>query len=290
MDINEAQKEQWNGAESDHWVLHADRYDAQLVPFADALFEQLELSDRDAVLDIGCGCGVTTLAASRQAARAVGVDLSEPMLEVARTRMGKAGITNAEFLTADAQTYDFGSQKFTAVISRFGVMFFDDQVAAFSNLHRVLVPTGRLSFVCWQPLAANEWLLVPGLAATQYVSLPDLGDGTEPGMFALSDDERLREILSVRASPVSWSSRSSRRSLWAVAVTWKRRSPSFWGRGSRAPSWPTHRLRSSIPPSMQCASLCPSISSRGWASDSVRPPGWSPPPPDQHRRRDFGAD
>ena len=195
MGINEAQKEQWNGAESDHWVLHADRYDAQLVPFADALFGQLELSDRDAVLDIGCGCGVTTLAASRQAARAVGVDLSDPMLEVARTRMGKAGITNAEFLTADAQTYDFGSQKFTAVISRFGVMFFDDQVAAFSNLHRVLVPTGRLSFVCWQPLAANEWLLVPGLAATQYVSLPDLGDGTEPGMFALSDDERLREIL-----------------------------------------------------------------------------------------------
>ncbi len=196
MGINEAQKEQWNGAESDHWVLHADRYDAQLVPFADALFGQLELSDRDAVLDIGCGCGVTTLAASRQAARAVGVDLSDPMLEVARTRMGKAGITNAGFLTADAQTYDFGSQKFTAVISRFGVMFFDDQVAAFSNLHRVLVPTGRLSFVCWQPLAANEWLLVPGLAATQYVSLPDLGDGTEPGMFALSDDERLREILS----------------------------------------------------------------------------------------------
>ncbi len=196
MGINEAQKEQWNGAESDHWVLHADRYDAQLVPFADALFGQLELSDRDAVLDIGCGCGFTTLAASHQAARAVGVDLSDPMLEVARTRMDKAGITNAEFLAADAQTYDFGSQKFTAVISRFGVMFFDDQVAAFSNLHGVLVPAGRLSFVCWQPLAANEWLLVPGLAATKYVSLPDLGDGTGPGMFALSDDERVREILS----------------------------------------------------------------------------------------------
>ncbi len=196
MDVNEAQREQWNGTESDHWVLHADRYDAQLVPFADALFEQLDLSDRDAVLDIGCGCGVTTLTASRQAARAVGADLSEPMLEVARARMGQAGITNAEFLVADAQTHDFGGQKFTAVISRFGVMFFDDQVAAFSNLHEVLVPAGRLSFVCWQPLVANDWLLVPGLAAAQYVSLPDFGDGNEPGMFALSDDERLREILS----------------------------------------------------------------------------------------------
>ena len=89
MDVNEAQREQWNGTESDHWVLHADRYDAQLVPFADALFEQLDLSDRDAVLDIGCGCGVTTLTASRQAARAVGADLSEPMLEVARARWAK---------------------------------------------------------------------------------------------------------------------------------------------------------------------------------------------------------
>lgn len=196
MDVNEAQKEQWNGAESDHWVLHAARYDAQLVPFADVLFEQLELAERDAVLDVGCGCGVTTLAASRQAARAVGVDLSEPMLEVARTRMGQAGITNTAFLAADAQTHDFGRQTYTAVISRFGVMFFDDPVAAFSNLHRVLVPAGRLSFVCWQPLAANEWLLVPGFAAAHYVSLPELGDGTEPGMFALSDDERVRKILS----------------------------------------------------------------------------------------------
>jgi SAM-dependent methyltransferase len=196
MTANAPQNEHWNGAESDHWVTHADRYDRQLQPFAAALLERLAITAGERVLDVGCGCGVTTIAAADAgASRAVGLDLSRPMLAVARRRADESGKRNVEFVEGDAQTHPFAPESSDVVLSRFGVMFFDDPVAAFTNLHAALAPGGRLGFVCWQPLDANAWLLVPGLAAAAYVPLPDLGGGDGPGVFSLASPETIRTLL-----------------------------------------------------------------------------------------------
>ncbi|MDP9334095.1 MAG: class I SAM-dependent methyltransferase [Actinomycetota bacterium] len=148
MSTNERQTEQWNGVESNHWVEKAERYDRQLAPFADMLFERLTLAGTDRVLDIGCGCGATTITAAAQAQRAVGIDLSGPMLAVARNRAADAGLANVEFVEADAQVHRFVPASFDVVVSRFGVMFFDDPTAAFANLRGALADDGRLAFVC----------------------------------------------------------------------------------------------------------------------------------------------
>ena len=98
-------------------------------------------------------------------------------------------------MLADAQTHPFGSESFDIVISRFGVMLFDDPTAAFANLKSSMVAGGRLAFVCWQPLEANDWLLVPGLAASLHVALPDLGPSDGSGMFSLSAMEKIQDVL-----------------------------------------------------------------------------------------------
>lgn len=195
MSVNQQQAEHWNGAESGHWVEHADRYDRQLAPFADALLQRVQSSDVDRVLDIGCGCGVTTITVAQHALQATGVDLSQPMLNVAWQRATAAGRSNVDFVVADAQTHHFEAGPFDVVMSRFGVMFFDDPVAAFTNARRSLTVGGRIAFVSWQGLEANEWLLVPGLAAAPHVALPDLAGDGGPGMFSLSKADSISELL-----------------------------------------------------------------------------------------------
>ena len=181
--------------ETNHWVENAERYDRQLAPFADVLFERLTLAGTDRVLDIGCGCGATTITAAAQAQHAMGVDLSGPMLAVARNRAANKGLANVEFVEADAQVHRFVPASFDVLVSRFGVRFFDHPTAAFTNLRGALADDGRLAFVCWRALDANEWLLVPGLAASAHVALPDLGGENAPGMFALAADDAIRTVL-----------------------------------------------------------------------------------------------
>ncbi len=122
--------EHWNGDEARHWVAEQDRYDRQPAPFADALLRAAAIGPAERVLDLGCGCGTTTLLAARDAASVVGVDISAPMLDQARTRAGAANVTNVRFEQADVQTHSFEPASFDIAISRFGVMFFDDPVAA----------------------------------------------------------------------------------------------------------------------------------------------------------------
>jgi len=196
MTANQQQSEAWNGAESAHYVDHADRYDRQLAPFTDALFACAELGPDRAVLDVGCGCGATTIAAARCSRTVLGVDLSKPLLEIAADRARSASIGNAEFVVADAQTYAFAEGAFDVVISQFGLMFFDDPVSAFTNLRRALAPGGRTAFVCWQGLEANEWVAVVGRAVAQHVALPDLGGHAGgPGMFAFKDPDEIAALL-----------------------------------------------------------------------------------------------
>ena len=193
---NERQAEAWNGPESAHFVDHADRYDRQLEPFTEALLERAGLDAHRVVLDVGCGSGATALAAAASAERVVGVDLSLPLVELARRRAHAARIDNAEFVIADAQTHDFAAGTFDVLISQLGLMFFDDPVRAFTNIRGSLRAGGRAAFVSWQGLHANEWLMLIADAVSQHVELPEFGGQARgPGMFALSEPDEITALL-----------------------------------------------------------------------------------------------
>jgi ubiquinone/menaquinone biosynthesis C-methylase UbiE len=193
---NQQQAQAWNGPQAVHFVENAERYDRQHEPFTQALLEWARPEPRDTVLDVGCGSGATTLAAAHRAGRVIGVDFSEPLVELARRRAQDAGIGNAEFVIADAQTHRFGAGTFDLIISRFGLMFFDDPLVAFTNLRRALRDGGRATFVSWQGLAANEWLTLIADAVRHHVELPEFGGLSRgPGMFALAQPEDITTLL-----------------------------------------------------------------------------------------------
>jgi len=195
---NRAQAEHWNSAAgAGHWVTNQARHDRMLEPFMTMILGEAAISSGDRVLDAGCGCGATTRAAALLAAPAAvaGIDLSAAMLARASADARSAQLLNASFIEGDAQIYPFERASFDVVISRFGLMFFDDPVAAFTNLRRATQDGGRIVFVCWQPMTANPWLLVPGAALAEHVPLPAPGSPDAPGMFALADPSRVRGIL-----------------------------------------------------------------------------------------------
>lgn len=190
---NAAQIDYWNAAAGQTWVELNDALDRQLAPLGDAALAALAARLGERILDIGCGAGATTavLAAAVGPAGAVtGVDVSLPLLEHARKRGSAAG-----FVEADAQTADLGEGAFDALFSRFGVMFFEDPAAAFTNLRRALKPGGRLAFVCWRGLADNGWMREPIMAAIPLLPPLPQADPLAPGPFAFADPERVRGIL-----------------------------------------------------------------------------------------------
>jgi SAM-dependent methyltransferase len=158
----------------------------------------VRIAAADAVLDVGCGCGALSLVAAAQSAArtVVGIDLSESMLERARDRAGEAGVADrVSFLAGDAQVIDLGAAGFDAVISRFGVMFFDDPGAAFRNLARLTRPAGGLAFVCWAPQADNPWYSLPKSVAAAHVPPMEPPPSGSPGPFGLDDPERTTALL-----------------------------------------------------------------------------------------------
>jgi len=195
--VNVEQAEYWNGGEAAHWLAYEDRYEAMLAPFTARLLRAASLSRSDRVLDIGCGCGATTRAAGHVVAdgEVLGVDLSRQLLRRAEQRTQQEGLANVCFEHADVQVHAFGGPPFDVAISRFGVMFFADPVAAFANVARALRPGGRLAVLCWADPLDNQWITVPGAAAAQYVALPALDDSASPGPFSLADPHRLSAIL-----------------------------------------------------------------------------------------------
>ncbi|HZA87564.1 MAG TPA: methyltransferase domain-containing protein [Acidimicrobiales bacterium] len=195
---NTDQYDAWNGDSGQRWIQDPDRRDQVLAPIADALLDAAALTAGEHVLDIGCGCGATTFAATHTIGAngtVTGIDLSDPMLDVARRRAAAAGHDNVSFVQGDAQTHDLGTGLFDVAISRFGTMFFADPVAAFTNTAAALVPGGRMCLATWQPLVANPWLTVPGAALLRYGTLPDTADDAGPGMFAQSEPDVVRQVL-----------------------------------------------------------------------------------------------
>jgi SAM-dependent methyltransferase len=194
---NVDQAVEWEGPEGEHWVAHQEQYEEMSAGFTPALLDAVAIAPADRVLDIGCGCGATTRLAARSASEghALGIDLSGPMLRRAAADAAAEGLTNVTFQRSDAQVHAFRPAGFDVAISRFGVMFFSDPVAAFANVGTALVPTGRLAFLCWQDLTRNDWITVPAGAALAHVPFPDLGATDQPGPFSLAEPDRINQVL-----------------------------------------------------------------------------------------------
>lgn len=187
----------WEATEGEHWADNAERYTRVLAGYEAILTEALALTAGERVVDVGCGCGDISVAAGHAVGadgRVHGVDLSPAMLAVAESRARAAALDHVRFTQADATTWQPDDGLLDVVTSRFGVMFFDDPVGAFTNLRTRLRPGGRLAFLCWQELFANDWMIVPGAAVAEVLPLP-VGDPTAPGPFSLADRDRLNGIL-----------------------------------------------------------------------------------------------
>lgn len=192
---NIKQIEYWNGPAGDKWVRYAERLDTLLAPFADAVLDTVALKAGEHVLDIGCGAGALTLkAASCVGEGAMGIDVSRPLLSLAKRRASDSGVA-VSFGEADASAYR-SPQHVDALISRFGVMFFDDPVAAFAHLRDSLRPEGRMTFACWQSLGDNDWARAPLEAAMPLLPEPPAAPPPDaPGPFAFADQDRTASIL-----------------------------------------------------------------------------------------------
>ncbi|MGA4845130.1 class I SAM-dependent methyltransferase [Streptomyces sp. G5(2025)] len=191
---NRQQAEAWNGWEGVHWADHPERYNAMLDAFNAPLFAAAGIKAGHRVLDVGCGTGRTTRLAAQQAydGCVVGIDLSVPMLERARRDALAEGLGNVTFEQGDAQVHPFPEAGFDVVLSRGGVMFFADLVAAFTHLRNALAPAGRLAFLSPQPEGPHSAYARATAALSSHLREPS---PAARGMGSLLDPARILEVL-----------------------------------------------------------------------------------------------
>ncbi len=188
----------WNELWPELWHRHGDRIEAMDDPAGEAMLRAAALRTGEKVLDVGCGAGSSTVEAARRVGptgEVVGVDVSAPMIELARARAHAASLHNVSLVVADAQTHDVGRGSFDAVISRFGTMFFGDPVAGFANLARSLRPGGRLSMVVVREPQDDPWLATVLDAVAPFVGGDGLDRVEDYGSFSLGVGEQLDQVL-----------------------------------------------------------------------------------------------
>jgi SAM-dependent methyltransferase len=193
---NATQIEFWNGETGRNWVTQDALMEAMLQPLGEYVMDTLAPQPGEHVLDIGCGCGHTSLSlAGRVGAEGsvTGVDISAPMLAVASHFAAER--SSIHFVEADAQTHAFEPECYDMVFSRFGVMFFEDPVAAFTNIRSALRASGRLAFCCWQPRAVNPFMTVPAMAALELLPAPPEVPPRTPGPFAFEEADYVTAVL-----------------------------------------------------------------------------------------------
>ncbi|MFQ5659440.1 MAG: class I SAM-dependent methyltransferase [Gammaproteobacteria bacterium] len=191
----------WREEGGRKWVENIERIEFSLIPLSEKLLERAHPDEGEMVLDVGCGGGVTSLELAQRVGangQVLGVDIAPLILAIALERGKHTG--NLEFKEGDVENIDIGEGVYDLICSRFGVMFFNDPVTAFANLHRALKSTGRLVFICWRTVEENPWMGEP--ASAVFEILPPEEDagagGTDPeapGPFSLADPVRLRHIL-----------------------------------------------------------------------------------------------
>lgn len=195
---NAEQIKYWNEVSGPKWVALHDLINAQIRPLGLRALDCAGIAAGERALDVGCGCGAMTLEIARRVGRAgavTAIDISTVMLERARSLAAAQGLSWVHFENADAQTHRFAANSFDLCFSRFGVMFFTDPAAAFTNLRKALRSGGRLVFLCWQSARENPWAMVPLSAAAQHIALPTPPAPEAPGPFSFADPSRVRRIL-----------------------------------------------------------------------------------------------
>jgi SAM-dependent methyltransferase len=187
----------WDGTEGDYWADHADAFERSMAGYDRAFFDAAAIAPADRVLDVGCGCGGTAVAAARRATRGsvVGVDLSAAMLDRAARTAADAGLDNVEFVQADAQIHPFPPASFDVAVSRTAAMFFADRRAALANVRAAVRTGGRLVLLVWQAPQHNEWFgaLTTALSAGRPLPGPP-PDAPHP--FTMADPDLTRGVLS----------------------------------------------------------------------------------------------
>lgn len=186
----------WNGPTGERWVREQAMLDEMLRPFGDAALDAARVTPDEAVVDVGCGCGDTSLALATlvgSRGHVVGLDASAQMLSCAKQR--GAGRPNLSFVEGDASSEPLARGSFDLLFSRFGVMFFSDPIGAFAHLRGVIRPNGRMAFVCWQSLSENPWAAVPFEAVASVLGRPEPRPEDAPDPFSFGAAVRVREIL-----------------------------------------------------------------------------------------------
>ena len=194
---SDEQTRRWNSAPGLAWVEMQAVLDQTYAPLETLLVDAVAAVSAARVLDVGCGTGATTLAVARRLAPkdgCVGVDISEPMIAAARARAERERL-QATFICANAQEHAFDPGRVDMLISRFGVMFFDDPVRAFANLRRAGRSGVELRCIAWRSAAENPFMTTAERAAAPL--LPNLPPRTPdaPGQFGFANAQRVHGIL-----------------------------------------------------------------------------------------------
>lgn len=195
-DRNADQIAYWNGPSGQRWTDRQAVQDILLAPISEILIGAARPEPGNRVIDVGCGCGATSIALAEGVApdgAVLAVDISAPMLARARERAPKS--LPLDFVLADATVYPFDPEKFDLLVSRFGVMFFAEPAVSFANLRKALRRDGRVAFACWRDPKQNPWMMTPLQAVYKHVpKLPQVGP-EDPGPFSFASEERVHRIL-----------------------------------------------------------------------------------------------
>ena len=192
----ESQEQYWNEDGGRRWISHWRKTEKMFVDLTATLLLKVGVRAGDMILEVGCGQGILTRKLAQHAGpegRILGVDISQVILDVANNIDEQPD--NVTFKRADAGKVALGDERFDLIVSRFGVMFFEDPISAFINLRRSLKGSGHVRFMCWRALKENPWLQEPAEAAFQVLSRPETPAPNTPGPFSLAAPERLQEVL-----------------------------------------------------------------------------------------------